>query len=125
MIMLIKEKSGNIILHRLMITVILMRCSIEWYEARKRILHKETKSGRQLRIKFLNENPDLKDGDILWQDENSIIAVEIIPCECIVMTPSNMREPLLFAMKSATGICHFFMKEMNYWFHTMFLFTIY
>ncbi len=58
---------------------------IEWYEAKKRILHKQTKHSKEVAIKFLNENPNLKDGDILWQDENTIIAVEINPCECMVI----------------------------------------
>ena len=71
--MLIKEKLGNInttsIINRDIDVVI-----IEWYEANKRILHKQTKSGIAVTIKFLQENPNLKEGDILWQDENSIIS---------------------------------------------------
>ncbi len=63
---------------------------VEWYETTKRILHKTTVSGTSLTLKFLNENPNLKDGDILWQDENSIIIVEIIPSECIVITPNTI-----------------------------------
>ena len=78
--MLITEKLGNIntgvIFHRTIDIV-----SIEWYEAKKRILHKQTKQGREITIKFLRENPDLKEGDILWLDENTMIAVEIKPCK--------------------------------------------
>ncbi len=95
--MLIIEKSGNInttlIINRDIDVVI-----IEWYEASKRILHKQTKSGIAVTIKFLQENPNLKDGDILWQDENSIIAVEINPCKCIVITPGTML--------TASSICY-------------------
>jgi urease accessory protein len=46
----------------------------------------------------MRENPDLKEGDILYQDENTTIAVEIIPCECIVLKPSNTRE--------ASAVCY-------------------
>ncbi len=60
---------------------------IEWHETKKRILHKKTKQGKEVAIKFLNENPNLKDGDILWQDEKTLIVVEMNPCECIIITP--------------------------------------
>lgn len=87
--MLIKEKSGNIktsaIINREIDVLI-----IEWYEASKRILHKQTKSGIAVTIKFLQENPNLKDGDILWQDQNTVIIVEIKPYKCIVITPPNI-----------------------------------
>jgi urease accessory protein len=65
---------------------------VEWFEAKKRILSKQTKTGRHISIKFLNENPKLTQGDILFADEQSIIAVEILPCNCIVIHPKNMFE---------------------------------
>ncbi len=65
---------------------------IEWYETSKRILHKKTVGGIPVTLKFLNRNPDLKDGDILWQDQHTAIVIEIKPCECIVITPGNMLE---------------------------------
>ena len=86
---LVKEKLGNIYSasnHERDIDVLL----IEWHETRKRILHKQTRQGKDVTIKFLNENPNLKDGDILWQDENTIIAVEIKPCKCIIIIPENL-----------------------------------
>ena len=87
--MLITGKSGNIKTSRVSNKNIdVLR--IEWYEATKRILHKQTDSGIAITLKFLNENPNLKDGDILHQDENSIIAVHIIPCECIVVSPGTI-----------------------------------
>jgi len=87
--MLIEEKFGNIN------TTPINDCgidvvSIEWYEANKRILHKQTKCGIAVTLKFFKENPDLKDGDILWQGHNTIIVVEILPCQCIVITPGNI-----------------------------------
>ncbi len=88
---IVKEKSGNIY-SSVNDNRNIDALQIEWHEARKRILHKETKQGRAICIKFLKENPDLKEGDILYKDENITIAVEINPCECIVLKPSNMRE---------------------------------
>ena len=87
--MLIEEKLGNInttSINNCDIDVVL----IEWYETNKRIQHKQTKQGRNITLKFLKENPDLKEGDILWQDQNTVIVVEIEPCKCIVITPVNM-----------------------------------
>ena len=64
----------------------------EWYEARKRLLRKTTESGKEISIKFLNKNPELTEGDILFADETAIIAVSILPCDCIVVQPKNMFE---------------------------------
>ena len=79
-IMLIIEKYGN-----LLTTAVRNRyidnVLIEWFEANKRILHKQTKSGVDITLKFLNENPELKDGDILFGDDEKLIVVEIKPCE--------------------------------------------
>ena len=85
---LVKEKLGNIY------TAFSLNCEIdilpvEWYEKRKRILHKQTKNGGQVSLKFLNKNPDLADGDILYADEKKIIAVEIQPCKCIIISLEN------------------------------------
>ena len=66
--------------------------SLEWYEARKRILRKTTQSGKEVSIKFLNENPELTEGDILFADDTTIIAISILRCDCIVVHPKNMFE---------------------------------
>ena len=94
---LVKEKLGNIysaFSDKRDIDLL----SIEWHEARKRILNKKTRQSKDVTLKFLNENPNLKDGDILWQDENTIIAVEINPCDCIIITPGSMLQ--------ASSICY-------------------
>jgi urease accessory protein len=65
---------------------------LQWHEAGKRILRKETTSGKEIAIKFLNENPELAEGDILFADDNSIIAVSILACNCIAIQPKNMFE---------------------------------
>ena len=65
---------------------------LQWFEARKRILRKQTNSGKEVLLKFLNENPELTEGDILFADTDMIIAVSILPCECIVLQPKNMFE---------------------------------
>jgi urease accessory protein len=64
--------------------------AIEWYESNKRIIHKKTKSGREVVLKFLNEAPALTERDVLWQDETSVVVVEIQLCEAIIIHPSSM-----------------------------------
>src|SRR3954469_3184383 len=87
--MIIKEKIGNLdsleLGNRSVDTV-----EIEWYEANKRIIHKKTKSGREMVMKFMNQSQTLSEGDVLWQDETSVVVVEIQSCEAIVINPSSM-----------------------------------
>jgi len=65
---------------------------LEWHESRKRILRKTTEGGIEIAIQFLNKNPELTEGDVLFADDETIIAVCIQPCDCIVLQPKNMLE---------------------------------
>jgi urease accessory protein len=65
---------------------------LQWFETSKRIMHKKTKAGTEISLKFLNENVTLTEGDILFEDETTIIAVEVMPCDCIVIKPTGMFE---------------------------------
>lgn len=88
--MLIQQKQGNIATTP---TKKKIDClSLQWYEANKRIMSKRTEEGRDISLRFLNGNPNLTQGDILFEDENSIVVVDIQPCDCIVVKPINMFE---------------------------------
>jgi urease accessory protein len=65
---------------------------LEWYETSKRILRKRTLAGVEVAMKFMKENPGLTQGDVLLEDANSIIAVDILPCDCLVIAPADMFE---------------------------------
>ncbi len=89
--MLIQHKIGNIEsypVHDKSIDWLAM----EWFETNKRIQRKKTTSGTDISLKFLQENPSLTQGDVLFEDETSIIAVEVLACSCIVVSPKNMFE---------------------------------
>ncbi|MFC0181353.1 urease accessory protein [Pseudarcicella hirudinis] len=88
--MLIQQKAGNIRDSDLRKAIDWLQ--LEWYETNKRILRKKTRNGREISLKFLRENPELTFGDILFEDENTIIAVEVLPCECLVIEVKNMFE---------------------------------
>jgi urease accessory protein len=89
--MLAQQKSGNIN------TVELNGREIdwlplEWYETAKRVMRKRTRGGKDIAFKFLNENPQLGEGDIVWEDEVVVVAITVLPCNCIVVQPDTMFE---------------------------------
>ncbi|MEP7253421.1 MAG: urease accessory protein UreE [Ginsengibacter sp.] len=87
--MLITKKYGNIysspVLHK-SIDVL----PVEWYETGKRILHRTTAGGVNVTLKFLSENPNLQDGDILWEEGDAMIVVQMIPTQCIIIAPVSI-----------------------------------
>lgn len=87
--MLIQEKKGNIKSYSASQKII-DSVLFEWYETNKRVQRKVTNLGKDIALKFLNENPSLNEGDILFEDQDSIIIVEILSCECMVIVPKNM-----------------------------------
>lgn len=89
--MIIKEKLGNIkdepIHNRIM-----DHLQLEWYETNKRILHKHTQSGKEITIRFLKENQNLTQGDIIYRDDERFVVIDILPCEIIIIRPASMNE---------------------------------
>ena len=89
--MLVKEKIGNLELFSINnrnIDYVLL----DWYETNKRILHKKTVSGKEITFKFLNESPQLTVGDIVYEDDFSLVAIDIKECDAIVIRPKSMHE---------------------------------
>ena len=64
---------------------------IEWYEAAKTIIRRQTAKGREIALRKNSRTP-LQDGDILWYDDTSYIQLVIRPCDCIMVQPKNMME---------------------------------
>jgi len=92
--MLVKKKIGNLSSYHMgdrMIDYL----PLEWYECRKRILHKKTGSGKDLVLKFLSEPQNLQQDDVLFVDEKMVVVVEIMPCEVMVIRPENMMQMAL------------------------------
>lgn len=63
---------------------------LEWHETTKRILHKRTAFGKEIVLKFLAESQNLQQDDVIYIDEKTLIAVQILPCEVIVIHPTTM-----------------------------------
>lgn len=65
---------------------------LEWHETAKRILHKRTAAGREIALRFLGEQHQLHEGDIVYEDDFNLIVVEILPCDVIVIRPRTLFE---------------------------------
>jgi len=65
---------------------------LEWHETNKRILHKKTIGGLDVIMEFVKQNPSLSEGDIIYEDDFNIIAIEIKECKTIVLLPKSMLE---------------------------------
>ena len=85
--MIIKEKLGNINSSATGKNIDWL--DLEWHEANKRILHKKTRTGKDVTMKFLKENQNLTEGDIIYEHAETIIVISIQPCDTIVIKPKN------------------------------------
>ncbi|WP_447642560.1 MULTISPECIES: urease accessory protein UreE [Chitinophagaceae] len=65
---------------------------LEWFETTKRIQRKRSRQGTEIAIKFLREGQRLRQGDILFENEEKIIVVNILETEAIVISPTTLLE---------------------------------
>lgn len=63
--------------------------TIDWFERDKKLLRKTTSSGEDIGIRV--DSP-LNEGDILYEDDTKIIAVEIAPCDLVSVNVGSMKE---------------------------------
>jgi urease accessory protein len=89
--MVIKEKLGNLASFNVGARRI-DRVSIEWHEVNKRILHKQSQSGREVILKFMNEPQALTHDDVLWCDEKFAVVIDILSCDAICIKPASLSE---------------------------------
>lgn len=89
--MMIQQKLGNLA-HFEDRGRVIDRLPIEWYETRKRILHKRTGAGREVVLKFLKESQHLRQDDVLYADDRTLIVVEISACDAIILRPASLYE---------------------------------
>lgn len=62
---------------------------LDWFELDKKLLRKQTESGEEVGIRV--EHP-LKDGDVLFADENRVVAIDILPADLTVVSVHTMQE---------------------------------
>lgn len=62
---------------------------IDWFERGKRLLKKTSENGEEIGIKVVSP---LRDGDILYEDQNRITEVELDPCDLIEISVRDTAE---------------------------------
>ncbi|GAA3649545.1 urease accessory protein UreE [Flavivirga jejuensis] len=67
----------------------IIQIDFDWFETNKRIQHKTAKDGQTFRLKFLKENPNLKEGELLYENEDKVYCIHILPCDCLVINPKS------------------------------------
>ena len=65
---------------------------LHWFEASKRILHKQSAAGRDVQMKFLQGDPQFQPGDVIFVDANNVGVIDIAETEVIVARPENMQD---------------------------------
>jgi len=84
---------------------------VDWFDTGKTTLRKRTRAGQEVGIRK-NTIP-LEDGDILYMDAERVIAVNILPCECIVFKPRNFREMGTICFEIGNKHIPIFINEEN------------
>jgi urease accessory protein len=89
--MIVQQKIGHISSYNLQGKTIDL-LALQWFETNKRIQRKLTQSGRDISLKFLHSNPFLTQGDVLYEDAGTVIVVDVLVCDCLLVAPKNMFE---------------------------------
>ncbi|HIK38863.1 MAG: urease accessory protein UreE [Geminocystis sp.] len=70
---------------------ILEKLPLQWHETGKRLLRGKTDKGTEIGIS-LEKTGSIKDGDVIYCDEERVVVVEILPVDLIMIEPGNMEE---------------------------------
>jgi urease accessory protein len=70
---------------------------LAWNEC-DRLLKRCTRGGQPIRV-LLSEGQRLRDGDVLWEDESNLVAVNVLPAEVIIAGPARALEMTLLALE--------------------------
>ena len=65
---------------------------LDWHDCHKRILRKRTVGGTEVLFKSLNEDPNLSEGDVVFENEQSIIVIKIHSVDALVIAPKSSFE---------------------------------
>lgn len=65
---------------------------IDWFERDKKILRKMTSGGQEIGIKLGENSHSLNEGDVLFQDDSSVIVVSIAASDLILIHIKDIKE---------------------------------
>lgn len=93
---------------------------IEWYNSCKKIDRLKTRSGREIGIRLDEHTAShgLKQGDVLAIVEDTIIVVDIIPCECLVVDLEDIHKLPKFCYEIGNRHAPFFYGNSHHQFVT-------
>lgn len=93
---------------------------IEWYNSCKKIDRLKTRAGREVGIRLNDETVarGLKQGDALAHIDETIIVVDIIPCECLVIDIVDPHQLPKFCYEIGNRHAPFFYGENHHQFVT-------
>lgn len=93
---------------------------IEWYNSAKKIDRLKTKSGVEVGIRLCDEavSKGLRQDDVLFADEKSVIAVSILPCKALVMTVTDIHLLPKFCYEIGNRHAPFFYGDSHHEFVT-------
>ena len=69
----------------------LVTLPFEWYEQNNKILKKTASSGEEIGLRLTQSQP-LLDGAILFEDDNKVIALSLVPCEVTRVSVASIEE---------------------------------
>ena len=69
---------------------------LDWASCLKRAMKKRTRGDRDVRI-LLKLGVVLRHGDVLWTDQSTAIAVNVLPCDVVVIKPRDATESTTIA----------------------------
>jgi urease accessory protein len=68
---------------------IIDKLDVDWHETNKRILTRQSRSGKEIQMRFLKETQQLHHGDILLMSKDDVVVVNIMKCDALLILPSE------------------------------------
>ena len=63
---------------------------LEWFEFDKKLIKKDLSESESIGIK-IDDDYKLQEGDVLFEDENRIIVLQMLPCDLTVVKVNSMK----------------------------------
>ncbi|MDB5289425.1 MAG: urease accessory protein UreE [Phycisphaerales bacterium] len=70
---------------------------VAWHECRN-VLKKRSRGGEEIRL-LLPPGQTPRHGDVLFEDSRRVVAIEVIPCDVIVVRPASTRDAAAIALE--------------------------
>ncbi len=86
---------------------------IEWYQTTKRLQRLTTMQGEAVAIRFLGKGQVLNEGDILFESDEKVIMVSILPCEVISLQLQTKIEMALIAYEIGNKHVPLFVEDYS------------